>query len=329
MSKVRLSLAISDYDHVRDFADGKVQAEGIEITHIDLPVEEIFSRFTRFREWDIAEMSLARTAALVSRNLPDITAIPVFPSRFFRLGAFYVAAERPIEEPRALAGKRIGIPAWIQTALVYARAYLVHQLGIPLTDIRWFQAGVNVAGLGDEVVPSLPEGVSYTPVADKSLTDLLIGGDVDAIISARPPRAFEQGDRRIRRLFADPQAAEEAYWSETGIFPIMHTVAMRPEVIENYPWAPRNLFAAFEEAKRRAMVRALDGNICRFPMAWSVDNAERARAMFGDDFWPYGIEANRRTLEAFLGFAHEQRVTERPVTPEELFPHEVRSLFRV
>ncbi|MCH7710299.1 MAG: 4,5-dihydroxyphthalate decarboxylase, partial [Proteobacteria bacterium] len=151
MSKVRLSLAISDYDHVRDFADGKVEAEGIEITHIDLPVEEIFSRFTRFREWDIAEMSLARTAALVSRNVPDITAIPVFPSRFFRLGAFYVAAERPIEEPRALAGKRIGIPAWIQTALVYARAYLVHQLGIPLTDVEWFQAGVNVAGLGDEV----------------------------------------------------------------------------------------------------------------------------------------------------------------------------------
>jgi 4,5-dihydroxyphthalate decarboxylase len=212
---------------------------------------------------------------------------------------------------------------------VYARAYLVHQVGIPLTDVRWFQAAVNVAGLGEEVAPELPEGVSYTPVADKSLTDLLIKGDVDAIISARPPRAFEQGDPRIRRLFADPRAAEEAYWSETGIFPIMHTVAMRPEVIEKYPWVPRNLFAAFEEAKRRAMVRALDGNICRFPMAWSVDNAERARAMFGEDFWPYGIEANRRTLEAFLGFAFEQRVSERLLTPEEMFPHEVRSLFKV
>jgi 4,5-dihydroxyphthalate decarboxylase len=329
LSKVQLSLAISDYDHVRDFADGKIQAEGIEITHIDLPVEEIFSRFTRFREFDISEMSLARTTALISRGLPDITAIPVFPSRFFRLGAFYVAADSPIEEPQALAGKRIGIPAWIQTALVYARAYLVHQVGIPLTDVEWFQAAVNVAGLGEEVAPVLPEGVSYIPVANKSLTDLLIDGEVDAIISARPPRAFEQGDRRIRRLLADPQAAEEAYWSETGIFPIMHTVAMRPDVIENYPWVPRNLFAAFEEAKRRAMVRALDGNICRFPMAWSVDNAERARAMFGEDFWPYGIEANRRTLEAFLGFAFEQRVSERLLTPEEMFPHEVRSLIKI
>jgi 4,5-dihydroxyphthalate decarboxylase len=329
LSKVQLSLAISDYDHVRDFADGKIQAEGIEITHIDLPVEEIFSRFTRFREFDISEMSLARTTALISRGLPDITAIPVFPSRFFRLGAFYVAADSPIEEPQALAGKRIGIPAWIQTALVYARAYLVHQVGIPLTDVEWFQAAVNVAGLGEEVAPVLPVGVSYIPVANKSLTDLLIDGEVDAIISARPPRAFEQGDRRIRRLLADPQAAEEAYWSETGIFPIMHTVAMRPDVIENYPWVPRNLFAAFEEAKRRAMVRALDGNICRFPMAWSVDNAERARAMFGEDFWPYGIEANRRTLEAFLGFAFEQRVSERLLTPEEMFPHEVRSLIKI
>lgn len=329
MKRVHLTIAISDYDHVRDFTRGRVEAQGIEITHIDLPVEEIFSRFTRFREWDVSEMSMARYVALISQGDPDLTAIPVFPSRLFRQSAIFVASSRPIEAPRELAGKRVGIPAWVQSAVVYVRAYLMHQVGIPLTDIEWFQAGVNMAGRGDEVAPKLPAGVRYTPVPERSLTAMLLAGEVDAIITARPPRLFEEGDPRIRRLFPDFRAVEEAYWRETGIFPIMHTVALRRDVVERYPWVPTNLFKAFEEAKRRSLTRTLDGNICRFPIPWCFAYAEKSRAMFGEDFWPYGVEANRTTLGAFLAYAYEQGVASREVSLEELYPDAVQSLHQV
>jgi 4,5-dihydroxyphthalate decarboxylase len=329
LGNIHLTVALSDYDHFRDFTGGKIKAEGIDITHIDLPVEEIFSRFTRFREWHVSEMSMAKYLSLVSQGDRSITAIPVFPSRFFRQHAFYVAADRPIERAEDLAGKRVGIPVWVQTACVYARAWLVHQVGIPLTDIDWYQAGVNVPGHVDEVQGKLPAGVRYTPVPGKSLVDLLLAGEVDAIISARPPRIYEQGDRRLRRMFSDFRAVEENYWKETGIFPIMHTIALRRDAVDANPWIGLNLFRAFEEAKRRSIVRALDGNICRFPIPWTFDYAEKSQQIFGKDFWPYGVEANRRTLEAFAQYCYEQGVAHRPVTIEELYPASVHSLYDV
>lgn len=329
MGNIHLTVALSDYDHFRDFTGGKIKAEGIDITHIDLPVEEIFYRFAKFREWHVSEMSMAKYTSLVSQGDRSITAIPVFPSRFFRQHAFYVATDRPIERPEDLAGKRVGIPNWVQTACVYTRAYLVHQVGIPLKDIDWYQAGVNVAGHVDEVQGKLPDGVRYTPRPDSSLTDLLVKGEVDCIISARPPRAFEEGDPRIRRLFTDFRAVEEDYWKKTGIFPIMHTIALRRDVVDANPWIGLNLFRAFEEAKRRSITRALDGNICRFPIPWTFDYAETSQRLFGKDFWPYGIEANRTTLEAFVQYAYEQGVAHRPVTIEELYPKSVHSLYEV
>ena len=329
MGNIQLTVALSDYDHFRDFTSGKIKAEGIDITHIDLPVEEIFSRFTRFREWHVSEMSLARYVSLISQGDTGITGIPVFPSRFFRQHAIYVARDRPIERPQDLAGKKVGIPEWVQTALVWVRAYLVHQAGVPLTEIDWYQSGVNVAGHVDEVKAQMPKGIRYTPARDRSLTDQLLAGDIDAIISARPPRLLEEGDPRIRRMFTDFRPVEEAYWQETGIFPIMHTIALRKDIVDQYPWIGPNLFRAFEEAKRRSQVRALDGNICRFPIPWTFDYAEKSRQMFGNDFWPYGLEPNRKTLEAFVQYCHEQGVAHRKLAVEELYPESVRSLYDV
>lgn len=329
MGNIQLTVALSDYDHFRDFTGGKIKAEGIDITHIDLPVEEIFSRFTRFREWHVSEMSMARYVSLISQGETGITAIPVFPSRFFRQHAIYVATDRPIERPEDLAGRKVGIPEWVQTALVYVRAYLVHQAGVPLTSIDWYQAGVNVGGHVDEVKAKMPEGLRYTPVPKLSLTELLLAGEVDAIICARPPRLFEEGDPRIRRMFVNFRPVEQQYWEETGIFPIMHTIALRSDVAKQHPWIGPNLFRAFEEAKRRSIVRALDGNICRFPIPWCFDYAETSQRTFGQDFWPYGVEPNRKTLEAFTQYAFEQGVSHRKVEVEELYPESVRSLYNV
>jgi|RhiMetdeSRZDD1v2_1073273.scaffolds.fasta_scaffold73805_3 4,5-dihydroxyphthalate decarboxylase len=329
MPKVHLTLAMSDYDHVRDLAAGVVEAQGIELTWLTFSVEEIFYRFTRFREWDASEMSMGKYVSLVSQGDGSLTAIPVFPSRVFRHSSIYVRRDGPVAKPEDLAGRRVGVPEWAQTAGIYARGVLMHRHGLRLADVEWYQAGVRQAGRVEKVELRLPPGVRLTPVADKTLDGMLLAGELDAIITAHPPESFKQRHPGIARLFPDAQAVEEAYWRETGIFPIMHTVAIRRDVLAAHPWVAMNLYTAFEEAKRRSVARALDLAAARFPVPWVFESAARAREVFGEDFWPYGLEANRPTLEAFLRFAHEQGVCHRPVDPDELFPPEVRSRFRV
>jgi 4,5-dihydroxyphthalate decarboxylase len=329
MADLRLTLAINDYDHVRDLVTGRVRAEGIDLTCLTLSVEEIFYRFTAFREWDVSELSLAKYTSLVASGDRSLTAIPVFPSRVFRHAAFYVRADGPVREPADLAGRRVGVPEWIQTAGVYARGVLEHQYGVALADVGWLQGGVNQPGREELVAPKLPPGVSIEAVTDRTLQDMLIDGDLDAVISARPPQRFLDGDGRIRRLFDDARAVEEAHYRETGIFPIMHTVALRSEVVERDPWVAGNLLTAFTEAKDRSLARLRDVNASRFPVPWSHDLGRQASALLGPDSWPYGIEPNGPTLEAFLRFAHEQGVAERALAPEDLFPPSVRRSFRV
>ncbi len=329
MSKVHLTLAMSDYDHVRDLASGVVEAQGIELTWLTFSVEEIFYRFTKFREWDVSEMSMGKYVSLVSQGDGSLTAIPVFPSRVFRHSSVYVRQGGPVGKPEDLAGRRIGVPEWAQTAGIYARGALMHRHGLRLADVEWYQAGVRQAGRVEKVELRLPPGVRLNRVADKTLDGMLLVGELDAIISAHPPESFKQRHPGIVRLFPDARAVEEAYWRDTGIFPIMHTVAIRREVLAAHPWVAMNLYTAFEEAKRRSVARALDVAAARFPVPWMYESAARAREVFGADFWPYGIEANRPTLEAFLRFAHEQGVCHRPVACDELFPAEVRSSFKV
>jgi 4,5-dihydroxyphthalate decarboxylase len=329
MPNIPLVVALSDYDHFRDVFTGKVRVQGVDVTHIDLPVEEIFARFTHFREWDVSEMSFAKYVSLRSQGDDGLVAIPVFPSRFFRQHAIYVRVDRPLERPQDLVGRKVGTPEWVQTAQVWVRDYLVHQCGIDLTSIDWYQAPVNVVGHGDEVKAKLPQGLKYTHVPDKSLTDLLLEGRVDAFITARPPRAFERGDKRIRRMFQNFLPVEEDYWKQSGIFPIMHTVVIKRSTFDRYPWIGPNLFRAFELAKRNSLERALDGNICRFPIPWTFAYAERSRDLFGEDFWPYGIKANRKTIEAFAQACFEQGVAHRKMSVDELFPPSVQELYEI
>ncbi len=158
---------------------------------------------------------------------------------------------------------------------------------------------------------------------------MLVSGEVDAVLSAAPPSCFEQGHANIRRLFENYREVEAAYYRQTSIFPIMHVVAIRRELVESHPWIAMSLLKAFEEAKRRSIARALDIKAPRFPIPWCYDDARQAQATFGTDYWPYGIEANRPTLAAFLRFAYEQGVCHRPVDVEELFPKSVRSSFKI
>ncbi|MBM3485106.1 MAG: 4,5-dihydroxyphthalate decarboxylase [Alphaproteobacteria bacterium] len=329
MSRVRLTFACSDYDHIRDFVNGDVVAPGIDFNYLKLTIEETFYRFVRFREWDVSEMSMGKYVSLVSQNDPTVTAIPVFPSRVFRQSSLFVRAESPIKTANELRGKRVGIPEWAQTASIYTRGWLVHQIGIPLQEIEWIQAGVNQPGRVEKVELKLPAGVRYAARPDKSLTQMLLAGEIDAVMAAHPPEPFEHGDPSIVQLFPDYRAVEEAYYRETRIFPIMHVIALRRDSYEANRWIAMNLFKALEEAKNRSMARALEITATRFPFAWCYDAAQKTKALVGEDFFPYGIEKNRTTLEAFLRYAHEQGVCHRKVSPEELFAPEVQSVFKV
>lgn len=327
--RLSLSIAVSEYDHVHDLTSGAIEADGISLTTLPLMLEEIFFRFTRYREWEVSEISFAKYASLISQGDCTLTAIPVFPSRMFRHSSIYVRRDGPVRVPADLAGKRVGLPEWAQTASVYSRGFLVHQFGVPLTSIDWVQAGVNQAGRREKVAIRLPEGVRYTSRPDTSLNAMLLAGEVDAVLSAHPPQAFEDGHPGIVRLIDDYRPVEEAHFRETGIFPIMHTIAIRAEVVARFPWVPMNLYKAFEAAKDRSVARSLEITASRFPIPWMQNVATDGQKLFGEDLWPYGIEPNRKTLEAFLAYAYEHGVCHRHLRPEELFAPEVLSAVRV
>ena len=329
MANLRLTLAMGPYDHMRDLVDGTVRAEGIDLIALNLPIEEMFYRFIRFREWDISELSFGKYVSLRSQNDRSIAAIPVFPSRVFRHSSIYVRKNGKVNTPQDLKHKRVGMPEWAQTASIYTRGYLMHEVGIPLKDIEWHQAGLNEAGRREKVKLKLPRGVRYVSHPDRSLNEMLLAGELDAVLSARPPRAALDSDSGVKRLFPDSLEVEKTYFRKTGIFPIMHVVALRGEVLERHSWVAMNLFTAFEEAKRRSLERALDITASYYPVPWGFEYARQSQALFGDDFWPYGIEANRATLEAFLQFGHEQGVCHRKLAPEDLFPVEVQASYRV
>jgi 4,5-dihydroxyphthalate decarboxylase len=329
MSRLHLTLAISEYDHVRDLCTGVVPIEGVDLTHLSLSVEEVFFRFIKFREWDISEMALGKYVSLLSQDDHSLVAIPVFPSRVFRHSAIYVRRESELTDPTQLRGKRVGVPEWAQTAGIYARGVLRHQYGLQLSAIEWWQAGVNQPGRNEKVELRLPQGIRLNRAPEKTLSGMLISGELDAVIAAHPPEPFERGDPSIVRLFRDAQAVEEAYWRTTGIFPIMHTIAIKRDVYERHRWVAMNLYQAFEEARRRSLQRVFGPTASRFPVPWLPEFADRWRHLFGAEYWPYGLEPNRTTLDAFCQYAFEQGVCHRKVAAEELFPPEVLSAFRV
>ena len=309
--KLPLTLAINPYDHARD-----LRAEGIDLTVLELPIEEIFFRFTKFREWDASEMSFGKTVSLMAQAAPEIMPIPVFPSRVFRHSAIYVGEKSPIRQPQDLAGRKVGIPEWAQTAGIYVRGLLQHEYGVDLARIQWYQAGVQQPGRVEKVKLHLPEGVRITAVPDKSLAGMLAGGELDAVISARNPGG--------RRLFEDYVSVEERYFRKTGIYPIMHVVVLRRDSYERDRCVAMNLFKAFEAAKRESMQRLVEIGLSHVPMPWLAEHARRWRELAGEDFWPYGLEPNRPTLEAFVQYSHEQGITERRLKVDELFAPETR-----
>lgn len=313
MRRLRLTLAVGDYDITRPLIDGAVQPQGVELLTLACPSPQRHWRMLTHAEFDVAELSLGSYVALRGRGHDDLVAIPVFPHRRFRHGYAFVAAASGVRQPADLAGQTVGVRSWQTTAGVWLRGILAEHHGLALQRVRW------LAQDGEDVPLALPDGLVLERVAEgDDVTERCARSEIAGLIYPELPRQLRAGDGRIRRLFADPKRAEQAYFAATGIFPIMHVVAVRAGLLAEHRWLARNLFDAFEAAKRLAVERLEDPRTVS--LAWLRALQEEERAILGPDPWRYGLDtANRHTLDRFLTYARQQGVTSHALTPEDLF----------
>jgi 4,5-dihydroxyphthalate decarboxylase len=319
MGKLRLSIAFWDYDRVRPLIDGTIQPDGIELAPVISRPSETFFRMLRHQEFEVSELSFSNYTMLRSRGEDPFIAIPVFPSRQFRHSCIYVNRNAGIEEPKDLIGKRIGVPEYSMTAAVFARGFLLHEYGVAPETIEWFSGTQDGLQRPSRIDFDLP-GVRLTRMpAERDMGPMLETGAIDAIVSPNAPKALGLPGSPVRRLFADYRQAEKTYFAKTGIFPIMHTVVLRKDVHERHPWAAKSLFDAFEKAKAWAYQQLSETDALKVTLPWVVAEMEETRRLMGPDFWPYGIEPNRLSIETLPQYLHEQHLAPRRASAEELF----------
>lgn len=320
MGKLKLSIAMGNYDRTRALIDGSVRIEGCDSTILPLEPEEVFHRAFRYEEFDVTEISMSSHMMTVERGDSDYIGIPIFLSRVFRQSGIYVRTDR-IKTPADLKGKTIGVPEYQITANVWIRGILKDEYGIDPEDINWVRGGVEEAGRDERSPIELPPAVKLTQVADdKTLSQMLASGEIDGYIGARAPSCFLNGVENVGRLFGDNYIeAEKDYFKRTGIFPIMHMVGIKRKLAEENPWLAVSLYKAFAESKRLAMKEL--GEICHLVVSlpWMVHHYDEAKKLMGDDIWRYGLEENRHVIETFARYHHEQGLSKRLVKPEELF----------
>jgi 4,5-dihydroxyphthalate decarboxylase len=316
--RLHLTLACNVYDRTLPILTGRVVPDGVRLNAIASPIEETFWRQLRFQEFDVSEMSLSAHAMLTSRGNSPWVGLPVFLSRVFRHSCIYVRRGAGIREPADLAGRRVGVPEYHMTAGVYVRGLLQDEYGVDLDGVTWFTGGQDEPGRRERV--DLPPEVRVHPIGPgRTLGGMLVEGEIDALVTARMPAVFLARDGRVERLFPDYPRVEEEYYRRTRIFPIMHLLVVRRSLAERHPWLPMSLYKAFRAAKEEVLREMYDINALRVSLPWVVPEMERTRAVFGDDWWPYGLEPSRPTLEAFCRYMREQRLVARPLAPEELF----------
>jgi ABC-type nitrate/sulfonate/bicarbonate transport system substrate-binding protein len=325
MSRLRLTFACGDYDRTRALAEGTARPDGIDLNYLRLPVEETFFRMLRHREFEVAEMSLSSYAVSLREDPAPFVALPVYTSRMFRHGSLYQHADAGINGPEDLRGKRVGTPEFQLTACVWARGILADRHGVPLDSVVHVTGGQETAGRIEKASVTPPPGVRIEAAPPgRTLSGMLATGEIDALVTPRVPAPFAAGDPRVRRVFPDVVRAEQEYFRQTGIFPIMHVVVIRRDIYESHPWVAQSLYKALLAAKREAFANLYDSSALRFMLPWLNQHYEEARELLGPDYWSYGLDdaGNRTTLETFLRYHHEQGLSDRQLAVEELFAPE-------
>jgi 4,5-dihydroxyphthalate decarboxylase len=321
MSRLQLSFACGLYDRMLALYTGEVKPAGIDLNFIaiDQP-RPIFDRMSGGEEFDVAEYSSSEFVQRFANRECPFVAIPVFPSIAFRMGFIAINRKSGIKNPKDLAGKRIGVPLYTQTAAIFVRGLIQHDLGIDLSGIEWVQGAVNEPGsYGHPSLMPLLKPVKVTPnTSGRSLSDLLERGDIQAIIGSNLPRALNRHPDVVR-LFPDYRAREQDYFRRTRIFPIMHVIVIRSDLHERHPFVATSLYDAFCAAKDWAWQKMRFPGTLRYMLPWLPADIEELDSLFGGDCWPYGVEPNRATLEALVTYMADQGLIAAPIPIEKLF----------
>jgi 4,5-dihydroxyphthalate decarboxylase len=330
MVEVPITIACGNYDRTRAIIDGRVKVEGCAVTYLPLYPEEIFFRMFRYQEFDVAEMSFSSYLRTVAAGNSAYIGLPAFVSRIFRHSGIYIRTDAGINKPEDLRGKRIGLPEYQITAVVWMRGLLQHQYGVKPNEISWRSGGQEQPGR-EERTPLKPiPGLDLKPIGkDQTLVDMLRKGELDALFTARAPSSFLAGEPHIARLFPDTRAAEQAYYKKTGLFPIMHLVGIKKTLVEQYPWLATSIYKAFVEAKALAMIDLRDVNALMVTLPWLEAETKDTIAAMGEDFWKYGVHENTREIEALAQYSFEQGLVDRKLAAEELFARSTFELSKV
>lgn len=322
MSPLSLTLACDGYDRTNALRTGSVRPTGIDLNYLALPVEETFHRMVKYREFDVAELSLSSYLLTLESDDQPFVAIPVYPSRSFRHSGIYVNTAAGIDKPEDLVGKVVGVPEYQVTAAVWIRGMLAEHHGVPVDSVKYRTGGIHAPGRTEKIALNLPDSVDIAPIpSDRTLDEMLVNGDIDALYSPRTPRSFAQGRPEVAHLFEDVVGVEADYFRTTGIFPIMHVVAIRREVYETNRWIARSLYTAFESARQQTLAQIDETASLRYALPWLAAEVARTRAVMGHDYWRYGLDSDP-TLDRFLAYSHDQGLVSRLWSREQLFAPE-------
>jgi len=317
---MRLTVACADYDRTRPIISGLVPIEGCEANVHCLDFEDMFVRALTTAEFDATELSFSRFALNVARGSTPYIGVPVFLSRIFRHSAIYIRTDRGIREPGDLKGKRIGVRDYSNTASLVARGMLEDEYGLSAREVHWIVGDIDHAERSVIRVPELAPGFDVRAApAGHLLSEMLAGGDLDGLIDYQPPKCFVDGNAAVTRLFPDHRSAERAYFERSGIFPIMHTLVLRREIAEQHPWVAESLYRAFAKAKDSATADLWSPGALRTSLPWVSEEYRSTVDLMGDDFWPYGMKANRNAIESITRYIHSQGLAPRRLAVEELF----------
>lgn len=320
MSKLNLSIAVGNYDRIRPLVDGDVQIDGVDPVFMLHDPEEIFFRAFRHADFDITELSMSSYTVKTADNTSPYIGVPVFPSRAFRHTSVYIRTDRGINSPEDLKGKRVGVPEYQLTANVWVRLILEEEYGVKPNEIEWVRGGYEDPGRVEKINLDLTDGVQVVNAPEGStLSGMLASGEIDAVIGPRAPSCFTAGHPNVGYLFADPMSEAKAWYEKTRIFPIMHVLGIRKALVEAHPWLPFSVYKAFEKSKEVALERLSDTSATKVTLPFVEDQLRAARSMMGQDFWSYGFDQNKQTLERFLAQHHAEGLSKRLVSPEELF----------
>ena len=320
MKKLQVSLGCCDYDRTRAIFDGRVQIDGCEVSATAVEPEEAFHRAFKYQEFDISELSLSSYTLQVARGENLYVAIPAFVSRLFRHSGIYIRADRGIVRPQDLKGKTIGLPEYQITANVWIRGILNDEYGVKAQEVRWRSGGIEQPGREERTPLKLPPGIDLAPIPPgNTLSAMLEAGELDGLIGARAPSSFLRGAPKVARLFPDFKAAEQEYFRRSKIFPIMHVIGIRKSLLQMHPWLAVNAMKAFIRAKELCWYELGQIGHLFNSLPWGVAEFAETRKLMGEDYWSYGLPANRHVLDAFTRYHHEQGLSARQLSPEELF----------